>query len=275
MSAVGHRFSFNQGTSMHRPLDEILEAARRAHVPAIGLWRHAVAEIGASEAALRVSRAGLDVSSLCRGGFFTSSEPNARAKCLDDNRKAVREAAAVGANVLVLVCGGIPDQRRGLEAARRAVSEVLDELVPFAQREGVRLAVEPMHPMFCSDRSVVVTLAQALELVAPYPSDTVGVMIDAYHVWWDPDVWSSITLAGPRVFGFQVSDWTTPLPADILVGRGLPGDGCIDLRALRRAVDATGYSGYIEAEIFNEALWNAPAGEVVPLVRQRTLQHAL
>src|SRR5690606_35995437 len=146
------------------------------------------------------------------------------------------------------VCGGqgtVP-----LATAREMVAEGIADLAGYAAERGVRLAIEPIHPMYCADRSVIVTLAQALDLAEAFPPEQVGVMIDAFHVWWDPDVEAQIARAAGRIAGFQVGDWLDPLP-DVLLGRGLMGDGPIDFAALRRAVDAAGYTGPIEVEIFN------------------------
>jgi sugar phosphate isomerase/epimerase len=213
--------------------------------------------------------AGLGVSSLCRGGWFGAQDQAGLDARMEDNRRAVDEAAALGAACLVLVCGPAPD--RDLERGRQIVGEGIAELVPYAAAHGVRLAIEPLHPMYCGDRSVVVTLGQALAMAVQAGPD-VGVAIDTYHVWWDPDVWAGIGATGGRIMGFHVNDWLVPTP-DMLNGRGLMGDGVIELRRLRRAVDAAGYQGPIEVEIFNRELWSLPPDEALGLIAERYLAH--
>src|SRR5690606_22039678 len=168
----------------------------------------------------------------------------------DDNRRAIDEAAQLGAPVLVLVSGGLAPGSRDLDGARAHVGEAIGALVPHARAAGVRLAIEPLHPMFCADRCVVATLGQALDLAEPYPADAVGVVVDTYHLWWDDQVWAQLARAGRagRIACFQVADWVTPLPAGALLGRALPGAGCVQLRRFREAVDAAGYAGPIEVE---------------------------
>jgi sugar phosphate isomerase/epimerase len=260
MASVDQRFSLNQYTTRSWSLREAVDGCARAGVAWIGLWRDKVQELGLAASAKAVRDAGVAVSSLCRGGFFAAPDAAARRARLDDNRRAVEEAATLGTGVLVLVCGGMAGQP--LAEARRTVADGVAELAPHAAAHGVRLAIEPMHPMFCADRSVIVTLAQALDLAERFPADQVGVVIDAYHVWWDPSLDAGIARAAGRIHGFQVCDWLVP-PPDHLLGRGLPGEGSIDLRALRASVEAAGYQGPIEVEVFNQAIWDMPGDEVL------------
>lgn len=157
--------------------------------------------------------------------------------------------------------------------ARRRIVEALVELAPYAAGRGVRLAIEPLHPMFCSDRCVIVTLEQAVEIAEQFPAGQVGVMVDTYHVWWDPQVYAGIARAGARIALFQVADWVTPLPQGALVGRGMLGDGCIELRRLRDTVDAAGYRSMIEVEIFSDRLWAMPGRQALDLVVERYRKH--
>jgi sugar phosphate isomerase/epimerase len=253
------RFSFNQATAKRWPLPEMVAGCAAAGVPAVGLWRDQVAPYGPDTAANLVREAGLTVSSLCRGGFFHDPE------WYDDNRRAIDEAVTLGAPVLVLVSGGLPDGSRDLDGARAWVGEAIGTLVPHAQAAGVRLAIEPLHPMFAADRCVVSTLGQALALAAPHPPDAVGVVVDTYHVWWDDQVWAGIDRAGreSRIACCQLADWVTPLPAGVLLGRGLPGEGCIDMRRFVMAVDEAGYAGPVEVEVFHEGLWSRPGPEIL------------
>jgi sugar phosphate isomerase/epimerase len=264
MSDVRTRFSFNHVTAKFWNQREAIDACAAAGC-GIGLWREPVAEQGLEATARQARDAGVPVTSLCRGGFFTDPTPAA----LDDNRRAIDEAATLGAPALVLVSGGIPDGGT-VDSARDGVAEALAVLAPYAAERGVTLAIEPLHPMFASDRCVVVTLGQALDLAAPHPAGAVGVVVDTYHIWWDPAVWNDIARAGAedRIASFQLADWITPLPAGVLTGRGQLGDGCIDMRRYRDAVDATGFSGPIEVELFNDALWARPGPDVFAETRE-------
>lgn len=269
----GWRLSLNQATTRRLSLPEAVSCCARAGVLGIGLWRDRVDEVGAGQAATLVREAGLTVTSLCRGGFLTAATAAGRAAAIDDNRRAIEQAAVLGAPVLALVCGGLPPGSRDLAGARAMVSDGIADLVADAAAHKVRLAIEPLHPMFCADRSVVSTLGQALDLAEPFSPDQVGVMVDAYHVWWDPDLEAAIHRAGVRIAGFQLSDWVLPLPADVLLGRGHVGTGCIDFRGLDAAVRAAGYAGWTEVEIFNEDVWAAPAAQIIATVVESYREH--
>ena len=260
MSLTDHdRISLNQRTTAAWSVPEAVEGCGRAGLGWIGLWREQVAEVGLEAARRSVEAAGLRVSSLCRGGFFPAASSAAFAERLADNRAAVDEAAALGTDVLVLVCGGVVGD---LATSRQQVADGIGLLAPYAGERGVRLAIEPMHPMYCADRSVIVTLAQALELAEAHPVDQVGVVIDTFHLWWDPDVLAGIARAAGRILSYQVCDWLDPLP-DLLLGRGLPGDGVIDIPTISAAVAAAGYEGPIEVEVFNRTVWDRPGDEVI------------
>lgn len=264
------RLSLNQATTQYWSVREAVEGCLRAGIPALGLWRHKVAETGLHESARIVRDAGLRVSSLCRGGWFPATSLAERQARLDDNRRAIEEAAELGTDVLVLVCGPAPDS--DITAARAMVEDAIAQLLPYAAEHRVQLAIEPLHPMFAADRSVIVTLAEANRMIEHFNSKTLGVIVDVYHVWWDPDVYTQITRAAGHILGFHVSDWLVP-PPDHVNGRGMMGDGVIELRRLRSAVEATGYAGYIEVEIFNQALWEMPGDELLALMCQRYLEY--
>lgn len=261
----GWRLSLNTATTKRWTLPEAVDGCLQAGIPGIAPWRDRVAEYGLARSAGLLRRSGLTVTSLCRGGFLT------RDGWLHDNQRAVAETAELGCDTLVLVAGGLAAGSRDLDGARDRVSAGLEQLLPPAQAHGVRLALEPLHPMFCADRSVVSTLHQALDLVAPYPADSVGICLDAYHVWWDPDVWSGITRAGRegRLHCFQVCDWLLPIPAGALLGRGHVGDGCIDVPGFADAVAATGYAGFVEVEIFNDQVWQTPGAQTLQTLVER------
>lgn len=275
-----NRLSLNQRTTKRWTVAEAVDGCVRHGLEAIGLWREEVAEQGLAESAELVRAAGLRVSSLCRGGFLTSGGVAA----LDDNRRAVDEAAELGAACLVMVVGGLPGVAPGeplgagsgspgfsrdLAGARERVAEALAVLAPYAGERGVRLALEPLHPMYCADRAVISTLAQAVDLCLPYPVEQVGVVVDTFHVWWDPEISQQIARAGARIASYQVCDYLHPLPADVLLGRGMMGDGVIDFRPITRAVLEAGYRGDIEVEIFNADVWAADPDEVVTTMKRR------
>jgi len=264
------RISLNQVTTNRWSLAEAVDGCARQGIGWIGLWRDKVADCGLARSARLVSDAGLRVSSLCRGGFFPARGAVAIGARREHNRRAVDEAAALGTDVLVLVCG--PPVDRDIDGAREQVAEGIADLVPYASAAGVKLGIEPLHPMFTADRSVIVTMAQATTLAERFPAEQVGVIVDAYAVWWDPDLRAQLSRAAGRILGYHVSDWLVP-PPDVMLGRGMMGDGVIDLRGLRGAVEAAGYRGPIEVEIFNRAIWDAPGDEVLTVIKERALAH--
>ncbi len=251
-------------------LREAVEGCVNAGIPWIAPWRDKVAETGLDNSAKIVRESGLGVSSLCRGGMFPAATAAERRDRLEDNRRAIEEAATLGTDVLVLVCGGVPD--RDIDGARRTVEEGIEWLVPHAEDAGVRLGIEPLHPAFAADRSVVVTLGQANDIVERLNTSQVGVVIDVYHVWWDPELYPEIERAAGYTLGFHVNDWLRNA-GDPLVSRGMMGDGVIELRRMREAVDGLGYGGPIEVEIFNNALWEMPGERVLGLTKGRYLEH--
>ncbi|WP_024286801.1 sugar phosphate isomerase/epimerase [Cellulomonas sp. KRMCY2] len=294
------RLSLNTATTKAWTLREAVDGAARAGLPAVGLWRDRVAEAGLREAARIVADAGLRVSSLCRGGFLTAADDAGIAAALQDNRAAIVEAATLGTHELVFVVGGLPaasapgggalpypsradrtarhplaDPARDLVATRRRVADRIADLVPFAAEHDVRIVLEPLHPVFAADRAVISTLGQALDLAAPFPADVVGVVVDTYHVWWDPDLERQIARAGAerRIASYQVCDWILPLAADPLLSRGYMGDGYVDFATITRWVTAAGYLGDVEVEIFNQEVWDTPGDQVVATVAARYARH--
>jgi sugar phosphate isomerase/epimerase len=260
------RLSLNQITTQPWSLREAVEGCAGAGVGWIGVWRDKVQATGTAEAARLLRSAGLRASSLCRGGFFPAPTVTERRARIDDNRRAIDEAAEVGADVLVLVAGPPPD--RDLEAARRMVEDGIAELLPYADERRVRLAIEPLHPMYAADRACVNTLRQALDLCDAL-GDGVGVAIDTYHVWWDPELEAQIARAGERILAHHICDWLVPT-RDLLLDRGMMGDGVIDFQRIRRWITAAGYRGTQEVEIFSAAdWWKRPGDEVVRVCIER------
>jgi sugar phosphate isomerase/epimerase len=221
-------------------------------------------------AARLVRDAGLRVSSVCRGGMFPALTAAERAARIEDNRRAIDEAAAVGAEVLVLVCGAAPD--RDIAGARAMVADGIASIATYADERGVRLGIEPLHPAFAAERSCITTLREARRL-AERTGPAVGVVVDVYHVWWDPERTAEIARLGSRIVGYHVNDWLVPAQ-NVLMNRGMMGDGVIELRRIRGEVECAGYQGLIEVEIFNEAIWGMPLEALVALTRERFVAHA-
>src|SRR5438309_11425522 len=263
------RLSFNQITAERASLKQVVDACARHGVPYVAVWRDKLVELGVKAAACLLRDAGVRVSSVCRGGMFPASTREERAARIEENRRAVDEAAELGAGVLVLVCGAAPD--RDIAAARRMVADGIAELVPYARERGVRLGIEPMHPGFAAERSCITTLREARRLAEQLDLSSVGVVADVYHIWWDPELYDQVARAAGRLVGFHVSDWLVPVH-NVLMNRGVMGDGVIELRALRAAVEQAGYAaGPIEVEIMNETVWNTPLDTLLPLIKERYL----
>lgn len=262
------RLSINQITTEKRSLQGTVDACARAGIGWIGAWRHKIKDDPAQSGKL-IRDAGLRVSSLCRGGFFPASSKAERKKRIEDNFRAVDEAAELGTDLLVLVAGPAPD--RDIDAARKMVIEGIAEVTLYARERGVRLGIEPLHPMFAADRSVIVTMEEASEIASLFDANQVGIVLDVYHVWWDPKIYEGIARAGSRIFAFHVSDWVVPMP-DMLMGRGMMGQGVIEIQRLRRAVDEAGYIGPIEVEIFNETVWSTPIDDVISQIKASYLE---
>jgi sugar phosphate isomerase/epimerase len=263
------RLSFNQATAERASLPEVIEACAREGVPGISIWRHKITETGLERAAKLVRDAGLWVSSVCRGGMFPAPTATERAARLDDNRRAIDEAATLGAEVLVLVCGAAPD--RDISVAREMVADGIAAIAPYAAERGVRLGIEPLHPAFAAERSCVTTMREARLISERFDSANVGVVVDVYHVWWDPERAEEIAQLGDRIAGYHVNDWLVPVK-NVLMNRGMMGDGVIELRRIRGEIERAGYTGPIEVEIFNESIWERPLDEVVRLTKERFVE---
>jgi sugar phosphate isomerase/epimerase len=266
------RLSLNQRTTASWSLPEAIKGCVDAGLGAIGIWREQLAEVGLDEACRLIAESGLRVSSLCRGGFFTTADPGEADAAELRNHEAIDEAAALNAATLVLVPGGLPPGDRDLEAARDRAAASIERLVPYAHERGVNLAIEPMNPIYAADRGVISTLAQSLDIAERFDVADVGVVVDTFHLWWEPGIAEQIQRAGQRIASYQICDWITPLPADTLLARGMMGDGHIDFNAFTRSVARTGYRGDVEVEIFNADLWAAPPAEVVDTMAERYLQ---
>ncbi len=269
-----HRWlSLNTATVRRQgDLSVIIEACARAGIRAIDPWRDQVADIGLDRAVRLVRDANLELSGYCRGGMFPADTAH-RATMRDDNRRALDEAKALNAPCIVLVVGGLPQYSRpgsasskDIAAARAQVEDGIAELYDYAKSIGMPLAIEPLHPAYAADRACVNTTEQALDIcdrLDSGKSGKLGVAIDVYHTWWDPALMAQIRRAGrERLLAFHVCDWMVPTK-DILNDRGMMGDGVIDIPKIRAAVEAEGFSGYSEIEIFSNDWWERPIDEVV------------
>lgn len=266
------RLSFNQMTCDPANLTQAIAATAQAGLGWIGVWRHKIKDAPVEQYGKQIREAGLRVSGLCRGGMFPALTAAERQAKIDDNLRALDEAAALGTDTLVMVCGGIPAGSRDLDGARQMVVDGLSAMVPHAKARGVRIGIEPLHPMYAADRAVVSTLGLANDMADAVGSEQVGVVIDVYHVWWDPAVHREIERSRGRIFGFHVCDWLVPTP-DMLMGRGMMGDGVIEIARLRQEVDRQGYSGPIECEIFNQAVWDRPISETMGVMKERFVEN--
>lgn len=267
------RLSLNTATlSWDSPIDDAVRGCEKYGFSGIDPWRQQLHAANFGSAARTIRAAGLRVTGLCRGGFFPAADAAGRAAAMDDNRRAVDEAAELEADCLVIVAGGLPVGSRAVEDSRKQVADGLAELLPHARSCGVRIAIEPMHPVYAADRGCINTLGQALDLCDAL-GDSVGVAIDVYHVWWDPELEKQIARAGRdgRIFACHVCDWLRET-RDPLLDRGMMGDGVIDLAGIGRQIAAAGYAGLVEVEIFSKLdWWTRPADEVLSTCVERSV----
>jgi sugar phosphate isomerase/epimerase len=263
------RLSFNQATAERASLSDVIESCARHGVPGVSIWRHKLAELGVERAAKQLRDAGLWVSSVCRGGMFPALTAAERAERIDDNRRAIDDAATLGAEVLVLVCGASED--RDISAARAMVADGIAAIAPYAAERNVRLGIEPLHPAFAAERSCITTMREARLIAERFEPSNVGVVVDVYHVWWDPERAEEIARLGDRIAGYHVNDWLVPVK-NVLMNRGMMGDGVIELRKIRGEIERAGYTGPIEVEIFNESIWERPLDELVRLTKERFVE---
>jgi sugar phosphate isomerase/epimerase len=251
-------------------LAQAIEACVKQGIRAIAPWRDQVQVMGLTEAAAMVRANGLRVTGLCRGGMFSAANRAGRAAAIADNRRAVDEASALGADCLVLVVGGLAEGSKDIGGARQMVVDGIGVVLEHARASGVKLAIEPLHPMYAADRACINTLEQALD-VCDALGDGMGVAIDVYHVWWDPKLAQQIARAGAagQILAHHICDWLVPT-RDLLLDRGMMGDGVIDLRGIRRMIEAAGFHGPQEVEIFSaENWWKRPGEDVLATCIER------
>jgi sugar phosphate isomerase/epimerase len=261
-------FAVNSATVKAWSLQQLVDGCARAGVTAIAPWRDIVQAAGIEKARRLIRDAGLTVTCLCRGGMFPAADEAGRRAALADNRQAVDEAVAIGAQCLVLIAGGLPKGSKDLAGAHRQVRDGIAALLPYAREAKMPLAIEPLHPMTAADRACVNTLGHANDLCDEL-GEGLGIALDVYHVWWDPDLPRQIARAGSRIITYHVCDWLVPT-RDLVFDRGMPGDGVIDLRGIRALVEATGYAGHCDVEIFSaEDWWKRDPDEVLRICLER------
>lgn len=244
-----------------------------AGVKGITVWRDALEGRNIRETGNMLRNEGLSIVSLCRGGFFPSKDKEKRKLAIDDNRKAIEEAAALGASLIVLVCGADPTQ--SLEDSRQQIQDGIATVMDEAAAAGVKLAIEPLHPMYADTRSAINTLAQANDMAESLNSPWVGVAVDVYHLWWDPSLEQQIKRCGQHnnLFAFHICDWKTPT-TDMLLDRGLMGEGCIPIRKIRSWVEATGFNGFNEVEIFSTQYWKEDQSVFLEKIINAYIEHS-
>jgi sugar phosphate isomerase/epimerase len=269
-----HELSLNLATVRRQwPMREAVEAAARHGFVGVAPWRDMVEETGAAEAARIFQGSGLRVTGYCRGGLFAAAGPDGFAAAIDDNKRMIDEAAAIGAECIVAIGGGLPGGSRDRPAARKMFLAGLAAILPHAQACAVPLALEPMHPMYAADRGCVTTLREMLDIADALGNqglntERIGIAIDTYHVWWDPELAAQIARAGNRIIAHHICDWLVPT-RHLLTDRGMMGDGVIDFRAIRGMLEAAGYHGVQEVEIFSEDWWSRPGDEVLATAVER------
>ena len=264
------RISLNTATVRAQwTIPECVEGCLRHGLGGITPWRDQIEACGERVAIQAIRTSGLEVSGLCRGGTFAANDANGRRTALDDNRRALELACELGASCLVLVVGGLPEGSKDIADARSQVADGIASLLDYARSAGMALAIEPLHPMYAADRACVNTLSQANDLCDALGAG-VGVAVDVYHVWWDPDIESEIVRTGAdRLLAFHVCDWLVPT-RHLLLDRGMMGDGIIDIPRLRGAVEAAGYEGLVEVEIFSaDEWWKRDPNDVLKVLCER------
>lgn len=259
-------------TTKRWELEEAIDRYAEADVSGITVWRQWLEGRDPAVAGERIRAAGLEVVSLCRGGFYPALDEKSREEAIQDNKQAIEDAAAMGAPLVVLVCGAIPGQ--SLVESRKQITDGIAATLPLAESLGVKLAIEPLHPMYADDRSAINTLASANDVCDELDHPLVGIAFDVYHLWWDPDLAAQTkrTAEAKRLFAYHACDWMTPT-TDLLNDRGLMGEGCIDLRAIRGMVEGAGFDGMIEVEVFSNRWWEKPTEEFLQAIKQSYLNH--
>lgn len=268
--ADASKTSLNTATTRQQwNLTQAIEACARHGIRGISPWRDQIHAIGLQKVARHIGDAGLHVTGVCRGGMFPVADSADKQAVIDDNLRAIEEAATLNADCLVLVVGGLPGTSKDLAGAQQQVEDTLAELLPIARGAGVPLAIEPLHPMYAAERACINTLRHANDICEKL-GDGIGVAVDVYHLWWDPELQQQIVRAGKeRLLAFHICDWLVPTD-HLLLDRGMMGDGVIDLPLIRSWVESAGYEGFYEVEIFSQKdWWQRDGDEVLQTIKQR------
>ena len=253
-------------------LEEAVEHYAEAGVSGITIWRQWLEGKDPAKAGEVIRSAGLEIVSLCRGGFYPALEEKSREESIEDTKWAIEDAAAMGAPLVVLVCGAVPGQ--SLVESRKQITDGIAATLPLAEALGVKLGIEPLHPMYADDRSAINTLSTANDVCDQLNHPLVGIAFDVYHLWWDPElkVQTQRMLDANRLFAYHVCDWMTPT-TDLLNDRGLMGEGCVDLRGIRAMVERNGFNGMIEVEVFSNRWWDQPTHEFLKAIKESYLNY--
>ena len=268
--------SINTATlGFQAPIGEVIEAVARAGFGMISPWRRDTKDQDVAAVARHVRDAGLKISGYCRSPYIPAATKERYLANIDENKRAIDDAATLGAPVFIMVVGSLPEGSKDLEGARQQVRQACAELVDHGRQAGVKIGLEPLHPVYAAERSCLTLLSEALDWCETIEGATadpqIGTIIDCYHVWWDPYLFRDIKRAGQsrRIFGFHICDWLVPT-TDVLSDRGMMGDGVIDIPAIRAAIESTGYTGAVEVEIFSaENWWKRPMSETLKVCRER------
>lgn len=254
-------------------IEESMDRYAEAGIGGITVWRQWLEGRDIAETGDQLRERNLDIVSLCRGGFFPAKTPTGLEEAIEDNQLAIREAAELGTPMIVLVCGAVPGQP--LEESRKQIADGIAAVLPLAEEHNIRLAIEPLHPVYADDRSAINTMASANAVCDELDHPLVGIAADVYHIWWDPDLEEQIKLTGEknRLFAFHICDWMTPT-ADLLNDRGLMGEGCIDIPGIRAMVEAAGFSGFNEVEVFSDRWWEKDQNEFLEAIKTAYLAHS-
>jgi len=249
------------------PIEVAMDKYAEAGVGGITVWRQALEGRDIPKIGEQLRERGLDIVSLCRGGFFPAATAEGLQAGIEDNKLAIRQAAELGAPMIVLVCGAVPGQP--LEISRQQITDGIAAILPLAEEHGIRLAIEPLHPLYADDRSAINTMASANEVCDRLDHELVGIAADVYHIWWDPDLEEQMRITGEknRLFAFHVCDWMTPT-ADLLNDRGLMGEGCIDIPGIRAMAEAAGFQGFNEVEVFSDRWWAKDQDEFLAAIKK-------
>ena len=251
-------------------LETAVEKYAVAGVKGVTVWRQWLDGKDPRQAGQMIRDAGLEIVSYCRGGFFPAADNLGRQAAIDDNRKIIDEAAALGTDLIVLVCGAFPGQ--ALSESRNQIGDGIDQILDHAKAAGIKLGIEPLHPMYADERSAINTIRQANDLCDRFRDPYLGVVVDVYHLWWDPELEQEILRCGKnnRLFAFHICDWLTPT-VDILNDRGLMGEGCINIPEIREWVELAGFSGFIEVEIFSDKWWEKDQDSFLASIKEAYL----